>query len=281
MPNEFRYWKLPLNKNVVPVMTTVTPAMAQEILSREAPSHLRNRNVSGTHVGKIARMIETGKWDPHVGMLHINKHGILLNGQHRMRAVVQSGKNVQVLVLYNCPDAVMVDVDQEALKRSFRHILAMRGVNNAALTSAVCSVLYMIENGGHILPSHTELDNLYVKFGTSVDFCILRFSGCRRYPAPVIGAFAYTYSKFPTLITELATQLVSTIGRTAGGSAVALDKAVDGTYNYSGSERSALMRKTLRAIQLHVEGKKVGKLQDSMEGLNWAKRLHGISTTKP
>lgn len=94
----------------------VTPEKAAEFLKMNKV----NRPIRKAHVAEIADLISRGKWQlNHLG-LAFNKHGDLLDGQHRLHAIIKSGVTVPIRVTrdldFDQPMGLMVD--QLVLKRN-------------------------------------------------------------------------------------------------------------------------------------------------------------------
>jgi hypothetical protein len=66
----------------------VTPDFAAEVL---ASMNTRNRRVKPSVVEKYAKMMRNGSWTFSPETVSISKSGTLLNGQHRLLAVIESG----------------------------------------------------------------------------------------------------------------------------------------------------------------------------------------------
>ena len=87
-------------------LMTVTPSMAARWLE-SANGH--NRPLSESYAAKLARDIREGRWLlTHEGIA-FDPHGVLLDGQHRLWAVVLADKPVQVFIWFNVtPEALLV-----------------------------------------------------------------------------------------------------------------------------------------------------------------------------
>lgn len=73
----------------------ITPIVAREMLKDVG----RNRSVSPYTVEMYANDMATGKWDENVGAaISIDKNGTLRDGQHRLRAIIKSGKSIWMWV---------------------------------------------------------------------------------------------------------------------------------------------------------------------------------------
>lgn len=91
-----------------PVFEVITPDRALQLLSTRTdntyvtPSGMpyRNRSVSHARVARYAEDMENGYWEPTHQGIAIDDHGRLIDGQHRLLAVVLSDKPCLFLVCY-------------------------------------------------------------------------------------------------------------------------------------------------------------------------------------
>src|SRR5690348_17342767 len=95
--------KREMRQTTVPMMggnwILITPALATDWLTRN-PS---NRSVSGYTVSRYSADMALGKWEKNPQPILFNEAGELRDGQHRLRAVVQSGCSVWMFV-YRGPE---------------------------------------------------------------------------------------------------------------------------------------------------------------------------------
>ena len=83
---------------------TITPEHASDLLANHNPS---NRRLDNRHAAFLAREMDRGTFRPDNGdTIRIDTDGNVLDGQHRLAAVVRIGKPVDMLVAY--------DVDRDA-----------------------------------------------------------------------------------------------------------------------------------------------------------------------
>jgi len=78
-------------------MQTITPQMAAAFLSNNGG----NRKIRKGAVAKYAAIIGDGNWRRTPEAVIFDKDGVLMNGQHRMSAIVKSGVSVDMLVITN------------------------------------------------------------------------------------------------------------------------------------------------------------------------------------
>lgn len=91
----------------------MTPEMASALLSRNES----NRNLRKYWVGELASAIKSGEWKlTHQGVA-ISKSGRLLDGQHRLQAIVSAGIAVPITLSENCDEESFAYIDK-GVKRS-------------------------------------------------------------------------------------------------------------------------------------------------------------------
>lgn len=73
---------------------TITPEMAQEWLNR----NFNNRRIQDHRVSVIANDIKNGKWAITGDTIKLSKNGELIDGQHRLAAIVKAGISVSAFV---------------------------------------------------------------------------------------------------------------------------------------------------------------------------------------
>ena len=77
----------------------VTPQLAKSWIDENQS----NRSVSETHVQKLASYMESGLWQPSHNGIAFAENGALIDGMHRLHAIIRSGKTVPMLVVVNEP----------------------------------------------------------------------------------------------------------------------------------------------------------------------------------
>ena len=93
-------------------LETITPGRAEEYLAQNRG----NRNIVQSHVAAMARDIAGGHWMFNAQPICFARDGTLLNGQHRLSAVVEAGQPIEVLVMRGLPEAAFETYDKQAKK---------------------------------------------------------------------------------------------------------------------------------------------------------------------
>ena len=120
----------------------VSPRQAKIYLASMA----RNRNISDPYVKQYARDMLAGAWREMGDPIRFNEQGQLIDGQHRLQAVIRSGKTIAFTILRNVPDEWMALIDT-GRTRSISNVLQIQGVKNAALLAAATRWLHVAKLG--------------------------------------------------------------------------------------------------------------------------------------
>jgi hypothetical protein len=91
---------------------TITVERAEEYLA----ANRGNRNIVQAHVAAMARDIGNGRWMFNAQPICFSRSGRLLNGQHRLSAVLEAGQPIEVLVMRNLPEEAFETYDKQAKK---------------------------------------------------------------------------------------------------------------------------------------------------------------------
>lgn len=100
---------IPNNHQVITKEEWVTPDRAMELITKLHPNQrvLRNNNVN-----KYARLMTENKWELSYGSaIVISKNGVLLNGYHRLSAVILANKPVQFVIHYGADNDEFAVID--------------------------------------------------------------------------------------------------------------------------------------------------------------------------
>lgn len=109
-------------------VVTVTPEMAREFLGHNIKT---NRRKSKETINRYARIMRAGGWNlTHQGIA-FDTEGSLIDGQHRLEAIIAANVPVQMMVTYNVEhrdgEAFTIDVGK---KRTTRNIIQMSGIED-------------------------------------------------------------------------------------------------------------------------------------------------------
>ena len=114
-------------------LVSVTPEMAELWLS----GNTVNRKIRIAKVNQYASDMLAGRWGVSNDAICFSPDGLLLNGQHRLSAVIAAGVTVSMLVMRNVPVEAMGNMDTGAKRSSADFFSFMGETHVAALSSAL------------------------------------------------------------------------------------------------------------------------------------------------
>lgn len=128
--------------SVTTEIVDVTPELARTWLK----ANTRNRNLRQADVEKYARDMRAGRWQFTGEAIKFSKTGVLLDGQHRLHAIVKAGVPVKTLVIWGIDDPAQHVMDTGA-KRTPGDALSLNGVKSAPLCAAGARLAILWETG--------------------------------------------------------------------------------------------------------------------------------------
>lgn len=156
-----------MNTEVAKVTTElrdVTPAIAAEMLKRNG----NNRPINEGQVTQLARQMEKGEWLFDGQPLRFGKDGRLLDGQHRLTAVIQSDTTQTFSIMHGIDAAAFKVMDTGKL-RSTGDIFQIEGIKNYAQAASITRMIYLHTNkmffgiGRAMTPTNQQLLEFYLK----------------------------------------------------------------------------------------------------------------------
>lgn len=113
----------------------ITPEMAKSYLEK---NHSKQRNTSPTHALHLAQQMKAGQWMMNGEPIIMDENDGILDGQHRLIAIVHAGVAVEMMVVRGVsPDAFMT-IDR-GKPRSNGNIFAIAGIKNYNSAAACVS----------------------------------------------------------------------------------------------------------------------------------------------
>lgn len=103
---------------------TITPDMASEMLMHNK----NNRKLRKYAVNTFADDMQNGRWETNAQPIVFNSNGDLLDGQHRLNAVIVANRPVDMMVVTDAPDSKLYDV---GIRRTPADILFFKDTANS------------------------------------------------------------------------------------------------------------------------------------------------------
>ena len=135
----------------------VTPAKALEWLQNAA----KNRHITDSVVRRYGADMQAGRWSLNGQGIIFSADGKLLDGRHRLTAIVATECEVQMLVVRGANPEAFQTMDS-GRGRTLAHTLQIEGTKNAAAVSAAARIVWAYVAGVNLRysASRSELLNL-------------------------------------------------------------------------------------------------------------------------
>lgn len=163
-----------------------------------------NRPLNDWHVSNLAAQMSAGEWKFNGDAIRVDKDGHILDGQHRLWAIINSNTKHRMLVITGLDRDVFTTIDT-GRKRSASDVLSIAGYANGNLLGAIARLVVVSElssdwtghrrRANNIAPSNEEVLRVVeenprlidvVKRISSADFKLVR-----KYTTATTVGFAY------------------------------------------------------------------------------------------
>lgn len=196
---------------------TLTPELATQLLEL---NHL-NRPLSDIHVARIARQIKDGKWEFNGDTIKIADTGDILDGQHRLWAIMEAKKPVETIIVYNIKRSAFATIDTLRRNRSGADVLALNGAHRYRVQMAA-ALAWLLRWQRGILEDwkapHNRIENSDIEKAFSHHPAIVnaveRAMRLRSFANSSVVAFVYYILTNKSV--ELAERMMSTLEEPAG-----------------------------------------------------------------
>lgn len=249
---------------------TVTPELAQHWLE----NMIKNRNVNLSTVASYARAMTDGAWQANGQAVIFDDLGTLVDGQHRLRAVIQSGACVPMLVVRGVENGATQTIDMGRARR-VGDVLTMQGHKRGRNAAALARLIAWFESGRDApfqVPPHIQIQ-IVEAMGDDIERA-MALIGDRIYPgtpsggAAVMAPIAFCRVIDPAVVDEFAGLLKQPESISDNHPAEALRRAIAHSQKKGGMQFTIdIAQKTTRAIELYLAGKTTGQLLASPEAV--------------
>lgn len=209
---------VPLMKRKLEIIT-LTPDMAKEMLE----FNKLNRPLDQGHVNRLERQILNGKWIFNGDTIKLADTGDVLDGQHRLWAIFQSGKAVETVIVHGVKREAFSTVDAVRKPRGGADILSLNGVTRYRVEAAA-ALNWLVRYQRGILADYrnpknkienSDIEQCYAENPGIVE-AVSRMAFTRKLYSPSVMAFVYYV--LANRNQELAERMADTLENPAGAS---------------------------------------------------------------
>ena len=135
---------------VTTIALQVTPGLAEQLLARNT----QNRKISEKVVQKYVEEIHAGDWRLTPAGIGFDSRGILLDGQHRLAAIVKSDQSAPLLITLGLPPASQEKIDRQRRRTLFDALyLAGHAYSRQEVEIATCLTRMRQHSDSGVVPS--------------------------------------------------------------------------------------------------------------------------------
>lgn len=174
----------------------VTPKMAGEWLANKS---VTNRRLKVTLVARFARDMKNGNWELNGSTIVFDQDGVLLDGQHRLQACIDSKTAFHSLVVFGVKSSAFDTVDT-GKTRSTADVFTIHGIPNAILTAAICALIWRRDTLGNFMrvglpsvPTTRELELVQAQYADLIQRAIHTTRPCKRLAPPSLLSALYVF----------------------------------------------------------------------------------------
>lgn len=120
----------------------ITPELAQDWLALNT----RNRTQSEDYVRRLTSAMQRGEFQFNGDGVRFSRSGVLLDGQHRLAAIVRSGVTVRQVVVQGLDDETQVTMDRQN-RRTLGHYLQIQGEDQSKTLTAALNMAWQWDRG--------------------------------------------------------------------------------------------------------------------------------------
>ena len=248
-------------------LTSITPSLAEEMLKK----NMGNRPLNILHADKLAKEMVSGRWKVNGDTICLNGDRII-DGQHRLHAIIQSGITCEILVVDGL-DYDVFDTKDVGKRRSPGDTLGARGEKNACRLAAALVLIDKYVTGRiekSVAYSNTEMEELLMKY-PAARFSIQTNNSVKGLLTPaVLDACHYIFSRKDPVMADMFVDKVMRGTDLSEGSPwyVLREKLVNNSLAKAKLNKSYLMALCIKAWNHSRTGTTVKVLKYAQDGIN-------------
>jgi hypothetical protein len=253
-------------KNVRFGLLCITPAVAEYLLRNYKDNDSANRTRSTVRVNEYKEKMLNGTFVPIVGdTIDLDRSYNADNGQHRLDAIIKSGKTYYLPVVFNVPKEIKAIRDSGRAKSPADRLKMVYGVKNANAKSPMVNMYYKLINNcqSNRCPDVHEAYTVIDKHGTTINqINKILFKENVIGRSPVRGALLFAADKFPRQTLEFTKKLQAMENLNGRDKAIIAFNRFAMKQGAGGARRveaKPMALTTLTALKYYITGSKVPK----------------------
>lgn len=149
---------------------TITPIEAQEMIATMPEGG--NRKLRQSHVEMLAGLIKDGNWLVTHNGICFDTEGRLIDGQHRMQAIITADAPVDIMVTQGILSEAMDAVDRGATRSIGDLLHLVHGIEGGSILTSACRIIGMEIEGYKAVPTVASTLEIYRKYQPGLDWVL-------------------------------------------------------------------------------------------------------------
>lgn len=133
--------------NSIPAPTARVIDLTPKLASAMLDLNVKNRKVSNKNYATLVRAMTNGEWELNGEAIKVDVDGYVLDGQHRLHAVVESGVTIRTFLIEGLPPSTQDTMDT-GKSRGLADVLEIRGEPNTTIVSAITRRIFIYRRHG-------------------------------------------------------------------------------------------------------------------------------------
>jgi hypothetical protein len=185
----------------------MTPVKAKRFLKRNTANY---RKMKPRIVSRYADAMRKGEWRFTHQSIAVSVKGILLDGQHRLQAIVDSGVTILMVVCWNAPDGSRYESDTGVVRTNVDFVDGVLKLEGASRITPICTSIQELVTNTKQRVSTKRIEELIEDYREGMNDCLPFFTGVKGISqSAIIAACVYAHRFYPEKAKEFAQSLGS------------------------------------------------------------------------
>ena len=234
-------------------MVEITPEMAQIFLSQNNS----NRNVRARKVDEYKKSMDKGFWRVTGDGISLDPDGKLLDGQHRLLAIIAHGKPVTMAVIKNVESGVQQYMDCGTPRRVADNLKMFDGEKNSGMLVTLAKALVLFDTGDFETMVIDDVRKVMKKYKDQIIWFQANLTKelprSAYFYAPLLWLHKHGYSDEASMFLD---EMATLEGLTKGSPVIALTKVLEkkkSNKSRQGLKPLAIAMYTFNALRAYCE----------------------------
>jgi hypothetical protein len=244
----------------------ITPEMAAAWLENNPG----NRRVSPGRVSLLARALATGRFAVNGEAIKLDAAGAVLDGQHRLSAIVAANQGAWSYVVRGLPREVRPTIDRHRPRSDAEELRERFSAGRDAVRAVALVKMISLIRRGRVEPlSFADVETLLELHEEGVRWALEAADHRLLTYAPVAAALALAHPTDPDRLAEFTDRLRTGVNLHEGDPALVLRAFLLERDRVRADPRRTVSLRVLRAVQAHLDGERLLLIRPAEEALEF------------